>query len=70
MAYALLEEEYVGGFDMPEKSTSSIERELGLDKCRPVILSPSDARDREEKEDVFKEWYEEELHKLYADYRG
>jgi hypothetical protein len=67
MAYALLKEQYNGGFDMPEKSVSDIERELKLDKCRPVILSPSDTEDREEKGDVFKDWYEDELRKLYTD---
>jgi len=65
MAGALRLNEYFGGDSMPQKSILEIERELGLDQCRPITLSPSDAKDFETKGDPFRDWYEDELRKIY-----
>ncbi len=55
---------------MPDKlSIEEIEKRLGIDKSkiRPILASPSDVKDLEEKRDSFREWYEEELRALYEE---
>lgn len=42
-----------------------MEKSLGLDKVRPIALSPSTQKDLEQKGDPFKEMYEEELREFY-----
>jgi hypothetical protein len=42
-----------------------MERDLGLDKVRPIALSPSMQKDLEGKGDPFKDMYEEELRGWY-----
>jgi hypothetical protein len=55
---------------MPDKpSIEEIEKRLGIDKAkiRPILASPSDIKDLEEKGDTFRDWYEEELRTLYEE---
>jgi hypothetical protein len=48
------------------KSTiKEIESYFGFDKIKPIVLSPADDADEIEKGDVYKDWYEDELRKLY-----
>ncbi len=49
-----------------EPTVKEMEKALGLDKVRPIALTPSDAADFREKGDPFKEWYEQELRRHYA----
>jgi hypothetical protein len=51
-------------------SVQEIEKALGLDKIRPIALSPATQRDLEEKGDPFGDWYEEELREFYRKARG
>jgi 2-polyprenyl-6-methoxyphenol hydroxylase-like FAD-dependent oxidoreductase len=48
-----------------KKSVEEIEKELGLDKVRPISLSSDDERDVRIKGDCFAQWYEEESRELY-----
>ncbi|WP_366921545.1 hypothetical protein MFMK1_001949 [Metallumcola ferriviriculae] len=50
-----------------EPSVEEMKAKLGLDQCRPIEASPSDALDMQEKGDVFKEWYEQEIKRLYKE---
>ncbi len=50
-------------------SIEEIRAALGLDKCQPIIASPSDAEDMDEKGDAFAEWNEQELRELYEQIR-
>ena len=55
---------------MPDKlSIEEMEKRLGIDKSkiRPILASPSDIKDLEEKGDSFREWYEEELRDFYEE---
>ncbi|MBO8129760.1 MAG: hypothetical protein H0Z39_11310 [Peptococcaceae bacterium] len=57
-----------GGVGVCKKLTvKEMEKALGFDKVKPIELSPSDARQFEEKGDPFKDWYEEELRTLFKD---
>lgn len=42
-----------------------MEKVLGLEKIKPITLTPSDLKQLEAKNDPFREWYEEELRALY-----
>ncbi len=48
-----------------EPTIEEMRKALGLDKCQPIRLTPSDAADFCSKGDPFREWYEEELRNLY-----
>ena len=54
-----------GGASMKEPSVKDMERELGLDRVKPMIATESDQKDLEEKNNPFGAWYEEELRALY-----
>ncbi len=45
----------------PEKEISEIQKELGLDRTRPITLSANDQKEAEDTSGYFKDWYEEEL---------
>lgn len=48
-----------------EPTIGEIEKALGFDKVTPIILTPSDAKQFEEKGDPFREWYEDELREFF-----
>jgi hypothetical protein len=50
-----------------ELSIAEIESYLGFDKVKPITLSPSDQKVKESEGEYFKEWYETELRRLYAE---
>jgi hypothetical protein len=50
---------------MKKLTIQEIEKELGFDKVQPIALTPSDTKEFEEKNDPFRKWYEDELHKFY-----
>lgn len=58
-----------GGDGMTKLPLEEIERQLGIDrsKIRSILATPSDAEEFEEKGDVFKDWYEEELRRFYSE---
>lgn len=46
---------------------AKLEALLGLDDCKPILLTPSDAADFLKYDDgAFEKWYDEELEKLAA----
>jgi len=43
-----------------------MEKALGLDKCKPIHITSSDAEDMMSKDwDLMDKWYEEDLRALY-----
>lgn len=46
-------------------SVKEIERELGLDRIKPLPATESDQRELQGKPNPFDDWYEEELRALY-----
>jgi len=56
-----------GGNDVEKLSIAEIERRLGIDKSkiRAIHATPSDTSEFEDKGDIFREWYEEELRAFY-----
>jgi hypothetical protein len=44
---------------------NEIEKELGFDKIESIVLTNSDSKTKNEEGDYFKDWYEEEIRKLY-----
>lgn len=50
---------------MKKLTIQEIEKELGFDKAQPIVLTPSDTKEFEEKNDPFRKWYEDELRKFY-----
>jgi len=42
-----------------------IQKELGFDKTRPIVLSTDDQKDLDAKGDLFSSWYQEELLDFY-----
>jgi len=52
---------------MEKLTIEEIEKRLGIDKSktRPILATPSDAKEFDDKGDIFREWYEEEIRALY-----
>ncbi len=48
-----------------QRTVQEMQKALGLDKIEPITLTPSDAADFRQKGDPFKEWYEQELRRVY-----
>jgi hypothetical protein len=46
-------------------SVEEMERALGLDKIKPIKVSPSMQEELNSDGDYFRQWYEDELWKLY-----
>ncbi|MEC0668047.1 hypothetical protein P8864_19520 [Priestia flexa] len=54
-----------GVVTLRKKSIEEMEKELGLDKVKPMELATSDDQIAIEEGDCFAKWYEEELRELY-----
>ena len=52
-------------FEVVGDKFEKIQKELGFDKTRPMVLSTADQKDLDEKGDLFSSWYQEELLNLY-----
>lgn len=52
-----------------EPTVAEIKQILGIDKMETIKVSATDASDRENDADYFKDWYEDELKKFYEDNR-
>lgn len=50
-------------------TVEEIEKEFGLDKVKPITLTPSEEKVMVEEEDYFKDFYEEELRAIYAKHK-
>lgn len=48
-----------------ELTIEEIEKALGLNKVQPITLTPAEEIEMLEEGDYFRDWYEEELRKLY-----
>lgn len=48
-------------------SIKDIEGVLGFNKCKPISLTPSDEKVKNEEGDYFRDWYEEELRRIYEE---
>lgn len=58
-----------GGQGMERLPIEEIVKILGIDKTKvsPIFATPSDAKELEDKGDVFRDWYEEELRRFYSE---
>lgn len=50
-----------------ELSVAEMKRTMGLDKLKPIQLTPSDAQSMDDDAEYFKGWYEDELQKLFEE---
>ena len=48
-----------------EFTIKQMEKILGIDKIKPIQLTPSDEADTKEDAEYFKDWYEQDLRELF-----